>query len=59
MEIYFINLYPVTENLANDKIMTGCVRQNIETASLLAAVSHGEIFGVNKKTKKKPQITVF
>lgn len=49
MEIDFINLYSVTENLANDTIMTGCIRQNIETIPLFAAVSHGEIFGVNKK----------
>lgn len=54
MEIDFVTLNSTAENLANDTMMTGCIRKNIETASLFETVSHGETFGVKKKNRKTP-----
>ena len=58
MEIDFVTLNSTPENLANDTMMTGCIRKNIETASLFETVSHGETFGVKKKPEKH-QFPVF
>lgn len=40
MEIHIITVNSITENLAHHK-MTGCIKEDIETASLFVTLSYG------------------
>lgn len=45
MEIDFITLKPVTESLANDSILTDCIRKTLETVSHFETASDNETLG--------------